>query len=252
MAEGRLAARSRIEQDGYQGGNRGPIPETDGATPMSTATATRPTASSPAPVDSPPLRRITVDEYEKIIASGALEDPGRVELIDGSMVNKMGKKAEHSYATMQTTKALAARLPDGWSSRQEQPVRIPDYDEPEPDVSIVRGSDADYEHRIPTAADVALLVEVSDTTLKLDRSKRLPIYARSKIPVYWIVNLVDRQVEVHSRPGKNGYRSRRIFASGEQVPLTIGGQELLPIPVDSLLPRLKPTKGKGRPKGNGA
>ena len=184
---------------------------------MSTATATRPTASSPAPVASPPLHRITVDEYEKIIASGALEDPSRVELIDGSMVNKIGKKAEHSYATMQTTKALAARLPGGWSSRQEQPVRIPDYDEPEPDVSIVRGSDVDYEHRVPTAADVALLVEVSDTTLKLDRAKRLPIYARSKIPVFWIVNLVDRQVEVYSRPGKNGYRSHRIFKSGEQA-----------------------------------
>jgi len=214
---------------------------------MSTATATRPSASPP-----PPIRRITVDEYERIIEAGALEDPSRVELIDGYMVNKMGKKAEHSYATMQTTKALGARLPDGWSPRQEQPVRIPDYDEPEPDVSIVRGSDVDYEHRIPTAADVALLVEVSDTTLKLDRSRRFSIYARSKIPVYWIVNLVDRQVEVYSRPGKNGYRSNRIFTSGEQVPVTIGGQERPPIPVESLLPRLKPTKGKGRPKGNGA
>jgi Uma2 family endonuclease len=200
----------------------------------------------------PPVRRITVDEYERIIEAGALDDPGRVELIDGSMVNKMGKKAEHSYATMQSTKALAARLPANWSARQEQPVRIPDYDEPEPDVSIVRGSDVDYEHRIPTAADVALLVEVSDTTLRSDRAKRLPIYARKKIPVCWIVNLVDRQVEVYSRPGKSGYRSHRIFASGEQVPVTIGGQELPPIPVDSLLPRLKPTKGKGRPKGNGA
>src|SRR5215469_15346650 len=171
MVEGRLAAHGRIEQDGCQGSNRGPIPKTDGADPMSTATATRPPASS-----LPPVRRITVDEYERIIEAGALEDPSRVELIDGSMVSKMGKKAEHSYATMQTTKALATRLPDGWSARQEQPVRIPDYDEPEPDVSIVRGSDVDYEHRIPTAVDVALLVEVSDTTLKLDRARRLPIY----------------------------------------------------------------------------
>ena len=219
---------------------------------MSTATATRPTASSPAPVDSPPLHRITVNEYEKIIASGALEDPSRVELIDGSMVNKMGKKAEHSYATIQTTKALAGAVASRLVIAPGATGEDPDYDEPEPDVSIVRGSDADYEHRIPTAADVGLLVEVSDTTLKLDRSKRLPIYARSKIPVYWIVNLVDRQVEVYSRPGKSGYRSHRIFTSGEQVPVTIGGQELLPIPVDSLLPRLKPTKGKGRPKGNGA
>jgi hypothetical protein len=70
-------------------------------------------------------RRITVDEYERIIESGALEDPGRIELIDGYMVNKMGKKAEHSFATKQTLKALEARLRDGWTSRSfEVPMLI--------------------------------------------------------------------------------------------------------------------------------
>ena len=98
---------------------------------------------------------------------------------------------------------------------------------------------------------MALLVEVSESTLSQDRGKKLSAYAKGKIPVYWIVNLVNRQVEVFSRPGKTGYRSHKTYASGEQVPVTIGGQELPPIPVESLLPRLKPTKGKGRPKGNG-
>ena len=87
-------------------------------------------------------------------------------------------------------------------------MRIPAYDEPEPDMAIVRGSDADYEHRIPTAADVALLVEVSGSTLKQDRGKKRTAYARGRIPVYWIVNLVNRQVEVYSRPGKTGYKSQ--------------------------------------------
>ena len=213
---------------------------------MSTATTTQTTVSSPSP------HRITVDEYERIIEAGALEDPSRVELIDGKMVDKMGKKAEHSYAAKEALKALEGRLPAGWTSRKEEPVRIPDYDEPEPDVAIIRGSDADYEHRIPTAADVALLVEVSDSTLSQDRGKKRLVYAKGRIPVYWIVNLVDRQVEVYSRPGKNGYRSHKTFASGEQVPVTIGGRKLPPIAVDDLLPRRKATEGKGRPKGNGA
>ncbi len=213
---------------------------------MSTATTTRPTVSSPSP------HRITVNEYERIIEAGALEDPSRVELIDGEMVDKMGKKAEHSYTAKEVLKALDGRLSAGWTSRKEEPVRIPDYDEPEPDVAIVRGSDADYEHRIPTAADVALLVEVSDSTLVQDRGKKLLVYAKGRIPVYWIVNLVDRQVEVYSRPGKNGYRSHKIFASGEQVPVAIGGQKLPPIAVDSILPRREANGGKGRPKGNGA
>jgi Uma2 family endonuclease len=193
-----------------------------------------------------------VDEYERIIEAGVLEDPGRVELIDGEMVDKMGKSAEHGYTTKKTITALGGRLPSGWTWRSEQPVRIPAFDEPEPDVTVVRGTDEDYEHKLPTPADVALLVEVSDSTLSQDRGKKCSAYAKGRIPVYWIINLVNRQVEVYSRPGKNGYRSQQVFKSGEQVPVTIGGRELPPIPVDSLLPRLKPTRGKGRPKGNGA
>jgi Uma2 family endonuclease len=195
--------------------------------------------SMAAPFASPAVHRITVDEYERIIAAGALEDPGRVELIDGYMVDKMGKNAEHGYATKQTLKAFESRLPAGWTWRKEEPVRIPDYDEPEPDVAIVRGSDADHEHRIPTAADVALLVEVSGSTLGQDRGKKCTAYARSNIPVYWIVNLVDRQVEVYSRCETTGYKSRKDYLPGQQVPLTIGGRKLPPIAVDDLLPRAR-------------
>ena len=120
---------------------------------------------------------------------------------------------------------------------QEEPVRIPNYDEPEPDVAIVRGSDADYEHRIPTASDVVLLVEVSGSTLNQDRGKKGTAYARGRIPVYWIVNLIDRQVEVYSRPGQTGYKWRKDYLPGQQVPVTIGGRKLPPIAVDDLLPR---------------
>jgi Uma2 family endonuclease len=203
---------------------------------MSTLTST---PTMPAPLASSVVHRITVDEYERIIAAGALEDPGTVELIDGYMVDKMGKNAEHGYATKQTLKALESRLLAGWTWRKEEPVRIPAYDEPEPDIAIVRGSDTDYEHRIPTAADVALLVEVSGSTLNQDRGKKRTTYAEGGIPVYWIVNLVNRQVEVYSRPGKTGYKSRKDYLSGQHVPVTIGGRRLSPIAVDDLLPRAR-------------
>jgi Uma2 family endonuclease len=182
------------------------------------------------------LHRLTVDEYERIGKAGVLEEPSRVELIDGYMVDKMPKSPEHGYATKQALKALDSRLPPGWTSRKEEPVRIPAYDEPEPDVSVIRGSDADYQHRLLSAADVALVVEVSDSTLSLDRGKKLSAYAKDRIPVYWIVNLVDRQVEVYSRPGQRGYRSYKVFLSGQQVPVVIGGQTLHPIAVDDILP----------------
>ena len=144
------------------------------------------------------LHRITVDEYERIIRAGALNDPDRVELVDGHMVDKMGKSAEHGYTTKKTIKAFEALLPPDWTWRSEQPVRIPDYDEPEPDVTVVRGTDEDYEHRIPGPEHVGLLVEISLGTLDRDRNEKLPAYARGGIGVYWIVNLVDRQVEVYT------------------------------------------------------
>jgi Uma2 family endonuclease len=203
---------------------------------MSTATPTQPAVSPPPPPASPPLHRITVDEYERIIEAGALEEPSRVELIDGYMVDKMGKNAGHGYATKEALKALDDRLPVGWTSRKEEPVRIPAYDEPEPDIAIVRGSDADYRQRIPTAADVGLLVEVSQTMLSQDRGKELSAYAKARVPVYWIVNLVDRQVEVYTRPTRGRYQSRVDYQPGQQVPVTLGGQQLRPIPVDDILP----------------
>src|SRR3954454_17535429 len=121
---------------------------------MSTATPAQPTISSPPPLASPALHQITVDEYERIIAAGALDDPSRVELIDGYMVDKMGKNPEHSYSNKEALKALEIRLPAGWTSQKEEPVRIPAYDEPEPDIAIIRGTDADYRRRIPTPSDV--------------------------------------------------------------------------------------------------
>jgi Uma2 family endonuclease len=216
-------------------GRGGPVRERSNA--MATIAPTRPTISSLPPSRTPPLHRITVDEYERIVAAGALEDPGRVELVDGYMVDKMAKSPGHSFSTIATHQAIADRLPAGWSARPEQPVRIPAFDEPEPDISVVRGANADYRSRIPAPADVALLVEVSDTTLRQDRGKKRTAYARAGIAVYWIVNLVARQVEVYTRPVKEGrYRSRKAFKPGQQVPVAIAGQPLRPIAVDDIMP----------------
>jgi Uma2 family endonuclease len=210
---------------------------------MSSITSTIPT-TMPTPFAPPGLRRITVDEYERIIRAGALNDPDRVELIDGYLVDKMGKSAEHGYATKKIIKALEALLPAGWTWRSEQPVRIPDYDEPEPDVTIVRGTDEDYEHRIPDPDDVGLLIEVSLTTLDRDRNEKLPAYARGGIPVYWTVNLVDRQIEVYTGPGPGSYGSRVDFKPGQAVPVVIDGQPLGQVAVDAILPS-PPAEGNG-------
>ena len=115
-------------------------------------------------------------------------------------------------------------------------MRIPAYDEPEPDISVVRGNPGDYRQRHPGAADVGLLVEVSQTTLDLDRGQKLSAYATDRIPVYWIVNLVDRQVEVYSGPSPGAYQSRTDYKPGQAVPVVIDGQHLGEIAVDDILP----------------
>ena len=93
---------------------------------------------------------------------------------------------------------LGRILPPGWFIRGKSPVRIPEFDEPEPDLAIIRGSWEMYRTRHPEPADIVLLVEVSDSTLARDRGEKRAAYARGRISVYWIINLVDRQVEVYS------------------------------------------------------
>ena len=114
-------------------------------------------------------------------------------------------------------------------------MRIPPYDEPQPDGAIVRGSDADYRHRIPDASDVGLLMEVSAKNVIADRQQG-NIYGRSGIPVYWIVNLADRQVEVYSDPGSSGYATRQDFPSGQKLPVVIDREQVGEIAVDDILP----------------
>ena len=202
---------------------------------MSSVSPPRSLVSTPLTLAPYTPRRITVDEYERIEASGALNDPKKIELIDGYLVTKLPKSPEHCFSTKAVLNRLEKTLPPGWTGRQEQPVRIPDYDEPEPDICIVRGSNGDYRHRHPDATDVGLVVEVSRKNPSADRQQG-NIYGRSGIPIYWIVNLVDRCVEVYTDPSPLGYASRTDFAAGQLVPVVIDGMQCGQIAVDDILP----------------
>ena len=139
------------------------------------------------------LKRMTVDQYEEMARLGVLDDP-RVELVNGFMVRKMTKRPAHSSKVGLIGEILGDLIPKGWHVRHEQPIRLPTYDEPEPDLAVTRGEQIDYEDRHPGPDDVALIVEVSDSSLRLDRGDKLRAYARAGIVHYWIVNLVDRRI----------------------------------------------------------
>ncbi len=184
---------------------------------------------------APEVYRLNVVEYERMAAAGIL-DNNRVELIDGYLVTKMTQKPPHVWAVENAHDQIGRRLPPGWSIREEKPVRIARFDEPEPDLAVVRGGRDDYRRRHPGPKDVALIVEAADTSLDRDRGPKRDAFARGRIPTYWIINLVDRQVEVHFDPRRGDYRSIEVYRPGQDVPLTIDGVEVGRIAVNDLLP----------------
>jgi Uma2 family endonuclease len=189
------------------------------------------------------LQPITVDEYERMIDDGTIPEDSRVELIEGKLVEKVTKHPPHALATGACHAEIQGLLPAGWHARKEDPVRIPSRaSEPEPDVSVARGTFKTYARRHPNEVDIALIVEVADTSLAKDRAL-VVTYGAAGIPIYWIVNLVHDQVEVYADPdpgphgsGVGGYRSRVDYQPGQDVPVIIDGREVGRIAVTDLLP----------------
>ena len=144
-----------------------------------------------------------------------LTEHDRVELIQGLLVTKMTKKpAAFRFRPRNLWPCLSADSCPGITSRlKEDPIRIPGHSEPEPDVAVVRGDSRDYKDRHPEPSEIPLVVEVADSSLEFDRTTKQAIYASAKIPVYWIVNLIDRCLEVYSEPKGGRYRKLRCSRS---------------------------------------
>jgi Uma2 family endonuclease len=185
---------------------------------------------------------LTVDQYDRMVEKGILPETNRFELIEGRIVEKDVKAPAHPTATDLTRRAIERLLPPGWYVRKEDPVSIPSRrSEPEPDLSVVRGVIEDYETRHPGPQDVALVVEVTRSSVAKDR-KLARVYGPGGIPAYWIVNVPKRRLEVYDEPGPQHVRGRRypapkILGEGESVDLTIGGQVVGQIAVADLFPR---------------
>jgi Uma2 family endonuclease len=199
------------------------------------AMSTTSTIPTTPPGVAPMVYRISVDEYERMVAAGVSDDP-RVELINGLLVRNMGKNPPHVIATKWLGRLLDRIVPPGWHVSKEDPVRIPALDEPEPDLAIISGAPEDYRTRHPGPGDIALLVEVSEKGLDSDQGDKLSAYAAGGVPVYWIVNLVNHWVEVYSNPRPKGYQSRQDFTSGQDIAVVIGGVERGRIAVSDILP----------------
>jgi Uma2 family endonuclease len=193
-------------------------------------------ALSSTPPDLP-IARFSVEQYHRMIQSGAFSEHDRLELIEGWVVTQMAKGPGHEYSAGRLDELVRERLPPGWHARNQAPITLA-RSEPEPDLTVARGSREDYRDHHPSAADIALVVEVSDTSLAADRLKGRT-YGDAGISEYWIVNLLDRSIEVYTKPARSrdyGYESRAVLGEGEEVSLVVDGQLRGALRVGSLLP----------------
>jgi Uma2 family endonuclease len=184
-----------------------------------------------------PLARFSVEQYHRMIESGALTEDDRLELIEGWLVRKMAKGPAHEYTTGWLDDFLRQHVHPGWHVRNQAPVTLA-ASEPEPDLAVVHGGRDAYRDHHPGVGDVALIVEISDTSLDTDRVKART-YGAAGIPEYWIVNLVSRCLEAYTDPsdvGDGGYTTCRVLREGEAVSVVIAGVQCATLPVASLLP----------------
>jgi Uma2 family endonuclease len=193
----------------------------------------------PTFLDDASLGRLTVAQYQRMIEHGVITHADKLELLEGYLVRKMSRNLPHDGTVQFIDEVLRPALPPGWRLRCQLTVVLSDS-QPEPDFAIARGDAKTYLTRHPTVADVGLLIEVADSSLLRDQQDKTRIYARAGIPVYWIINLVDRRVEVYTQPSgptaPPSYASVLAYQPGDDVPLVLDGVAVATIPVSDLLP----------------
>ena len=183
------------------------------------------------------FRRFSIPEYHHLAELGILTEDDNLELLEGYLVHKMTRNAPHDGTIDILMDSLLDIMPSGWRVRVQQAVTLSDS-EPEPDLAVVRRHRMGYKQRHPAPADIALVIEVADSSLDGDRADKCRIYARAGIQEYWIVNLVDTQVEVYSSPVGDPtpfYRDRVDRQLGDEIEVMLDGQRVGSVDVSAVL-----------------
>ena len=189
--------------------------------------------------ERPAQYRWTRHEYERLISHAFLGEDDPIELLDGLLLVKEPQNSPHRTTVLLVARALDRAFGEGWFVQTQSPIILDDRSEPEPDVCVVRGSPRDYVETHPTRP--ALVVEVAQSSLRRARGRKATAYARARIADYWIVNLVDRVLEVHREPARPGPALRRwtyalIEPLGAGATITPLAAPLAAIRVADLLP----------------
>jgi Uma2 family endonuclease len=187
----------------------------------------------------PRTRRWTRFEYDRLIDKGMFQPGERLELLAGNLVVREPQGDPHTLAVELVNEALRTAFGPEWRVRVQLPIALDEESEPEPDVSVAPGRVRDSTEAKPSR--LALVVEIADSSLALDREHKSSLYARARVPDYWIVNLVDRVLEIYRDPRPDAsasygwaYRSVQSLHAGEHVaPLAAPTAR---VPIADLLP----------------
>ncbi|MDY7008238.1 MAG: Uma2 family endonuclease [Cyanobacteriota bacterium] len=180
------------------------------------------------------LRRLfTVDQYYKMLEAGILTENERVELIRGEIVKMSPIGIHHAACVDRINELFFLRLAKTVTVRVQNPIRLNDNSEPEPDIALLQRRPDFYQTQHPQPEDIFLLIEVSDTTVKYDQEVKIPLYAENNIVEVWLVNLTQKCLEVYRQPTANGYQTVQTFQRGETV--TIQALPNVTFTVDEIL-----------------
>lgn len=178
-----------------------------------------------------PHRKFTVEQYYQMAATGILAPDERVELIEGEIIEMAPIGPRHAMCVDRIVQLVIEKLGRSVHLRCQNPIRLSNYTEPEPDIALAKR--ADYSVRHPVGDDVFLTIEVSDSTLEKDRTLKQKIYANANIPEFWIVNLPEDVVEIYRSPAGDIYQERKLVSREESISpqllpnLVLSGEELL-------------------------
>jgi len=168
----------------------------------------------------PLMRRLfTVDDYYRMAEAGILRHGERVELLEGEIVQMAAIGSRHAGCVNRLTRILVTGVGPEALVTVQNPVRLSDLSEPQPDVAVVRPRPDDYMERHPLPDDVLLVVEVADSSVPVDRERKAPLYATARIPEYWIVDLPAEVVEVYREPAEGRYRAVTRYGKGDRLTL---------------------------------
>ncbi|HEX3035110.1 MAG TPA: Uma2 family endonuclease [Thermodesulfobacteriota bacterium] len=162
-------------------------------------------------------RYFNITEYYRMAEVGILSEDDRVELIKGEIIRMAPIGSRHAGCVSRLNNLLSRQVGEAALVSVQNPVRLSDFSEPQPDIMLLKPRDDFYSNEHPTPADVLLIVEVSDTSLEYDRDIKLPLYAAASVQEVWLVNLIKETVEIYRDSRSGMYREVRYATHGESV-----------------------------------